>query len=947
MIPTNREIVIRGEEGKRPSIAPQNRSWPSGAPLLQIAAGANVTLQNLTIRGCVDSDDNIIKLARGIVVEGGGATTVNLEHVSVMYCNGNNQSGAGLCATGASPEHPGTLNLTGCVFWDNVTSTTLPTSGGAIYIGSNYTVKMEDVEFARNKAHSGGAVYVYNSFVFAKDCDFGLRTPSPGFQNEAGQRGGAVHCHGTMVLKDCTFQRNISNQNGGGIYVSSSAEVQGIVLLDNTSIRNNYALASGGGVYVSSDSTLYLRGPSTVTGNHIYIAQMDDEPWENNIFYTTVSSRVVLLDEQTGEIGVSTANPYDRKLAVHSIGNVGGFADLKERVGQAGYTLDSDETFVVHTAEQKGRISYDSDVWLLKDVLDDPAAAEGHPDVFQQGKLWLKINPSYGVDGGANNVIFDFNLPGRDAQVYKDKKAGDIVPLPTVSNDTSRPNVTFIFKGWYDEPAGGNQITESIEVTDNMGIKVYYAHWEVKVKLDNPPVPGVDQMYLVYFDQNYPGGGVTASYKVAGKFSFNVEYTFENPETGEEETGVKTIEVEIPWGWPGDPARTGYNFQGWAESQTGDPVNVSEWTPTSSVTTLYARWSALPYTITWDANGGNSNTTKNQKYDELIILPTTPTRTGYKFTGWYQDAACTVPLISGTRVTGNATFYAGWKITEYTLRWDTNYTGGAVFSTGQDHGEELITPTDPVREGYKFLGWFTAASGGNKVSTSVTVGGDVTYYAHWEAKTYTLTWNANGGSSDTTKTQKYDELIVLPATPTRTGYKFTGWYQDAACTVPLTSGSRVAGDATFYAGWTAKDYIITWDSNYTNGPVLATGQDHDEKLIIPTDPVREGYEFLGWFTAVDGGNEVSTSTTVEKDVTYYAHWKVKNFKGGGVFDPDATITRAEAVTMINRALDRQPDKEALDTLVADGAPFADVTDQTHWSYYQIMELLYAYSMGHP
>lgn len=157
VIPVGRTIVIRGAAGTRPTIRPQNASWPLAAPLIQISAGATVTLENLALNGGTDSGNDAEKRARGIVVNEGGAN-VTLNSVTISACDAVNQNGGALCATGASAGNPGKLNLSECVFMDNETSTTIPTSGGAIYVGSNYTVKMEQTSFSRNKAHSGGAL---------------------------------------------------------------------------------------------------------------------------------------------------------------------------------------------------------------------------------------------------------------------------------------------------------------------------------------------------------------------------------------------------------------------------------------------------------------------------------------------------------------------------------------------------------------------------------------------------------------------------------------------------------------------------------------------------------------------------------------------------------------------------------------------------------------------
>lgn len=420
-IPSDRSILIRSD-GERAFIHPGSEVWPKGVPLLQIAAKADVTIRGITLDGSYGSTEPQ-KLAQGIVIENGGAD-VTLDAVSIFNCNAHTGSGAGLCVGKASATNPGTLKLLNkCVFWNNVTSMSVPTGGGAIYVNSGYTVTMERTEFMGNQAHSGGAMYVFNSSVLAIGCKFGSGASSAP-PNEAGQRGGAIHCHGTMVLKDCYVANNISDQNGGGIYVSANSDVQGIVLLDNTRVSANYAMSSGSGVYISTDATLYIRGMTSVAGNRVLTSRedygkVDDEnpnTWYNNVFYNTTFSRIVLLDDQTTELGVSTANPADRKLAVYTIGDTGGFDNLDKRVQIDNYTLDGvDRNFKQISEQQKSRITYDSEsgIWKLVDGKDDPEAVEKDSSIYHDGRLWLKLNLSL-PDPVENQpyVVFDYNLPG-------------------------------------------------------------------------------------------------------------------------------------------------------------------------------------------------------------------------------------------------------------------------------------------------------------------------------------------------------------------------------------------------------------------------------------------------------------------------------------------------------------------------------------------------------
>ena len=148
------------------------------------------------------------------------------------------------------------------------------------------------------------------------------------------------------------------------------------------------------------------------------------------------------------------------------------------------------------------------------------------------------------------------------------------------------------------------------------------------------------------------------------------------------------------------------------------------------------------------------------------------------------------------------------------------------------------------------------------------------------AMSLTLTWNAGanggtvGGMSATTTVVKPGESVSAPAAvPIKTGHSFKGWYTERSGG-SLYNAVTVTESRTFYAQFTANKYTITW--NLGDGRTEETKQTYGEKLNLPTEPTRKGAEFLGWFTDVDGGTQVTASDlfTETADKTYYAHWEI-------------------------------------------------------------------------
>lgn len=144
------------------------------------------------------------------------------------------------------------------------------------------------------------------------------------------------------------------------------------------------------------------------------------------------------------------------------------------------------------------------------------------------------------------------------------------------------------------------------------------------------------------------------------------------------------------------------------------------------------------YTVTFEPNGGQVSTKSKTVAPGAAygILPS-PTRSGYIFAGWYTAKS------GGSRVTSATTFTAGKDQTLY-ARWTKKYTvtfnsnRGKVTTKSKTvaSGETYGTLPSPTRSGYMFVGWYTAKSGGSKVtsSTKFTAKRNITLYAHWTAR---------------------------------------------------------------------------------------------------------------------------------------------------------------------------------------------------------------------
>ncbi len=247
----------------------------------------------------------------------------------------------------------------------------------------------------------------------------------------------------------------------------------------------------------------------------------------------------------------------------------------------------------------------------------------------------------------------------------------------------------------------------------------------------------------------------------------------------------------------------------------------------------------------------------------------------YKFTGnngvAIQSGQQTFNSTGSSASTPSGNFSTTIK---YTVTYDAN-SGNCGQTTGYATSASVavVLPT-PTRSGYMFVGWYTAADGGTKVGgagENYTPTANITLFAQW-GKPSTVTYDANGGSCDTTSEKYTGAALTLP-TPTRDEYWCTGWYDAAA------GGNKIGdvgakyqatGDITLYAQWSPV-YTVTYNANEGSvTPALAEYKGTALELPMPT---REGYAFNGWYTAASGGTKVEGPYTPTANITLYAQWK--------------------------------------------------------------------------
>ena len=345
--------------------------------------------------------------------------------------------------------------------------------------------------------------------------------------------------------------------------------------------------------------------------------------------------------------------------------------------------------------------------------------------------------------------------------------------------------------------------------------------------------------------------------------------------------------------------RSGYTFKGWALDKidpdapgTFSTVVVSNGTFSfKEDVTLYALWERdkVFRTVYFDANGGSvSQSSKSVREGSIYGELPTPKRNGYTFDGWYTSPYGGNQITSETVFTNSSsvTLYAHWTEAPVLVNVFFDPNGGDIFTSFKTvtfRGQYGNLPT-PTYSGYTFDGWYTSASGGNKVTSTSTVNQttDHVLYARWRKNTttYTITLNANGGKVTPTslKVESGNAYFASLPTPTRAGYTFDGWYTTKTGTTKVTASTKATANRTIYAHWTEKeeDTTSTVRFNANGGTVLLRYKSVLQGMRyrdLPA-PTRPGYHFLGWYTKPAGGTKVTSATrvTAAGDHTLYAHW---------------------------------------------------------------------------
>lgn len=195
-----------------------------------------------------------------------------------------------------------------------------------------------------------------------------------------------------------------------------------------------------------------------------------------------------------------------------------------------------------------------------------------------------------------------------------------------------------------------------------------------------------------------------------------------------------------------DPTKTDYRFDYYSWGDYPDNAFGSTTYASPTQTTILAHFTFLKdvATVTFDYNAPElTNDSREVKVGDVVKKPEDPTRDGYTFEGWYSDAACTAPYDFETPISGHRTIYAKWAQNEapidpedpidktHKVTFDDciEITENAVVEV--EDGAAVARPSDPVCEGWTFLGWYSDVALTQVWDFSAPVTDDMTLWAKW------------------------------------------------------------------------------------------------------------------------------------------------------------------------------------------------------------------------
>ncbi len=553
----------------------------------------------------------------------------------------------------------------------------------------------------------------------------------------------------------------------------------------------------------------------------------------------------------------------------------GGFSEQGRLQVDGRLVLQSGSTFggLVQTANY-GRVEVDSGADLALEVKDGVLKDQRYilyraTDTDQTSRTLMA--QAYGADGlfslaagqTYGGAYAETILPAGEAGYTYLKWSGsksspqsEEVTVPYVADHT-------VFGKWY--------LPQTL-TADGVEAGAFYPGEAIKLP-DAEPRSGYTFDGWYSGEQQYQTGDAmpAGALSLTSKWHVNV-YTITFASNGGSAVAEQTAQYGTSLTKPEDPVRVGYTFVGWyTDADCTEKYDFSA--PVTGDLTLYAKWTANTYTVTFDA--GEGTVTPNEKqvtFDQPYGDLPTPTRAGYDFVGWYLNETL-ITADDTVTVANDHTLTAAWNArgdTQYQVEYWTEGLDG-TYTVGRTDNCSGQTDSVVTAAPAQILGFtYDQTDLRNVLSGTVTGDGSLVLKLYYTRNQYTVTYYDGDTQIGTSETYRYGETLTAPEY-SKDGYRFDGWYTDMALTRRYVFSTMPAENLALYAKLEALPYTVTYMDGET---MLAEQTVYCGNSFEPQTPTKTGYTFAGWYTDPELTAAYTSAPMPAEDLTLYAEWEI-------------------------------------------------------------------------
>lgn len=574
------------------------------------------------------------------------------------------------------------------------------------------------------------------------------------------------------------------------------------------------------------------------------------------------------------------------------------------------YTIEDDD-ITLNPITAAGEFGKQFVEWRCDLDKDDVAETITEIPKGTTGNLTISAHWNYPV----NYTVFDKNGDKIDSLSKTEYVFEDVLRSEEGYKLTALTQDGYTFDGWYQDD---DDLGKTEKLIEGQTLKTA-KKWELYGKL-------TPNEYTVTFDPNAEGASVAPTNKIV---TFDAAYD------------------TLP-----TPTREGYTFEGWYLSKTeftdANKVEATTIVKTPGDHMLYANWTANTYTVTFNPNADDATvapTSKLVTFDAAYGELPTPTRENYRFVGWYLNGV-RVTKDTIVKTAANHTLLAGWSRSYYALTINYVDRNGKKLEKSYEASVALgadFSVTSPVVKGYKLRDKDDAVIEGTMTAEGYTY--DVVYIKKSSGGSGVQIESPNKPKKDNSlKFNTEDHFAFVNGYPDGT-VKPTGdvtraevaailyRVMDADC-VKTYETTRCSFSDVVRGDW-FNLYVATLENAGVIVDTRTNGKFRPNEAITRAELAAMLAQFADIKSAANSFNDVSARHWASDEIAVCAKMGWINGYPDGSFRPDATITRAEMMAMINRALGRTP--KSVSDLLSGMKTWSDNANTGAWYYLDVQE----------